>query len=296
MADSSLKDQGNAEFKKGNYLKAAALYTRAIKEEPENAVLYSNRAAALIKLNKVTKALADAEECIRLNPEWEKGYFRKAGALEAMDKYPQALDSYQLAHQLNPGNKEVTAKVRNLTRYIKATSKTSTGQEKVTSQVPVNGQGPLEDAGVTSFLEEVRELTRLEIADHGDDFAPMTHFYTSGSGRDKEGQKPHSVRGEQAFSSPEAYASFVSYLRTMGQELGALAACSVVPKARVSYPQKWNGRGGRVGQAPGVLVQLDDGCRLRVLFLEVADKKVVGEEEVEDDLAPLPPVLRREAT
>ena len=36
----SYKDQGNAEYKKGNWLKAAALYTKGIKEDPENAVLY----------------------------------------------------------------------------------------------------------------------------------------------------------------------------------------------------------------------------------------------------------------
>ena len=36
----SLKDQGNSEFKAENYLKAAALYTKAIKAEPNNSVLY----------------------------------------------------------------------------------------------------------------------------------------------------------------------------------------------------------------------------------------------------------------
>lgn len=36
----SLKDQGNEFFKAGNYLKAAALYTQAIKSEPSNAALY----------------------------------------------------------------------------------------------------------------------------------------------------------------------------------------------------------------------------------------------------------------
>ena len=38
--DNSLKDQGNREFTSGNWLKAAALYTKAIKEEPNNSVLY----------------------------------------------------------------------------------------------------------------------------------------------------------------------------------------------------------------------------------------------------------------
>ena len=36
----SLKDQGNEFFKAGNYLKAAALYTQAIKAEPSNAALF----------------------------------------------------------------------------------------------------------------------------------------------------------------------------------------------------------------------------------------------------------------
>lgn len=36
----SLKDKGNEFFKAGNYLKAAALYTQAIKKDPSNATLY----------------------------------------------------------------------------------------------------------------------------------------------------------------------------------------------------------------------------------------------------------------
>ena len=35
-----LKEQGNDEYKKGNFLKAAAIYTKAIKEDPGSAVLY----------------------------------------------------------------------------------------------------------------------------------------------------------------------------------------------------------------------------------------------------------------
>ena len=80
------KEQGNAEYKKGQYLKAAALYTKALKEAPTSAALYSNRSAALMQLNKLDKAVKDAEECILLEPEWDKGYFRKGAALEAFGK------------------------------------------------------------------------------------------------------------------------------------------------------------------------------------------------------------------
>ena len=36
----TLKDDGNKEFKAGNWLKAAALYTKAIRADPSNSVLY----------------------------------------------------------------------------------------------------------------------------------------------------------------------------------------------------------------------------------------------------------------
>jgi tetratricopeptide (TPR) repeat protein len=52
---------------------------------------YSNRSAALLKLNKVAKALSDAEAAIQREPEWDKGYFRKAAALEAQDKLEEVL-------------------------------------------------------------------------------------------------------------------------------------------------------------------------------------------------------------
>lgn len=39
-AEASLKDKGNEFFKAGNYLKAAALYTQAIKLDPSNPALY----------------------------------------------------------------------------------------------------------------------------------------------------------------------------------------------------------------------------------------------------------------
>lgn len=38
--DISLREKGNEFFKGGNYLKAAALYTQAIKQDPDNPTLY----------------------------------------------------------------------------------------------------------------------------------------------------------------------------------------------------------------------------------------------------------------
>mmetsp|Transcript_24999 Transcript_24999/g.54370 ORF Transcript_24999/g.54370 Transcript_24999/m.54370 type:complete len:140 (+) Transcript_24999:211-630(+) len=129
----TLKEQANAEFQGQNFLKAAALYTKAIKLDPTNAVLYSNRSAALLKLKKVTKAMEDAEECIKLRPEWEKGYFRKGAVLEEQENLTAALEVYQHALKLNPDNKELSAKTRILTKMVNAkkTAKTSSTQPTV---------------------------------------------------------------------------------------------------------------------------------------------------------------------
>ncbi|TXG72117.1 hypothetical protein EZV62_000696 [Acer yangbiense] len=112
----SLKDKGNEFFKAGNYLKAAALYTQAIKQDPSNPTLYSNRAAAFLNLVKLNKALADAETTITLNPP---GYFRKGCILEAMERCDDALSVFQTALQFNPQSAEVSRKIKRISQLAK---------------------------------------------------------------------------------------------------------------------------------------------------------------------------------
>ena len=61
MAD-ALKDQGNKAFQARDYDKAIDLFTEALKLDPQNFVLYSNRSAAKAGKRDWTAALADAEE------------------------------------------------------------------------------------------------------------------------------------------------------------------------------------------------------------------------------------------
>jgi tetratricopeptide (TPR) repeat protein len=63
-SEMSLKDQGNEFFNSGKYLKAAALYTQAIKKDSSNPTLYSNRAAALLQLDKLNKQCLNPEKNI----------------------------------------------------------------------------------------------------------------------------------------------------------------------------------------------------------------------------------------
>lgn len=73
----SLREQGNQAVRVKKFPEAILHYTYAIKLDPENYALYSNRSYAHLMLKHYYLALADAKEAIFLNPAYPKGYFRK---------------------------------------------------------------------------------------------------------------------------------------------------------------------------------------------------------------------------
>ncbi|CAL8363042.1 unnamed protein product [Lota lota] len=102
------KTRGNEAFQKGDYPLAMKHYSEAIKRNPQDAKLFSNRAACYTKLLEFQLALKDCEDCIKLEPNFIKGYTRKAAALEAMKDFTKAMEAYQKALDLDSASKEAT--------------------------------------------------------------------------------------------------------------------------------------------------------------------------------------------
>jgi stress-induced-phosphoprotein 1 len=96
------KGLGNACFKEGRFPDAIKHYNEAMKRNPDDAKIYSNRAACYQKLLEFSLALKDCEEAIRLDPTFVKAHVRKGHALLAMKDTMRAGQAFEKALELDP--------------------------------------------------------------------------------------------------------------------------------------------------------------------------------------------------
>lgn len=99
------KAKGNKLFKEGQFFKAIEIYNDAIKRDPSNATIYSNRSLAYTRVGDFQKALADINKALSIDSKFVNGYAKKARLQIALKQFTQARDTISAGLALAPYHK-----------------------------------------------------------------------------------------------------------------------------------------------------------------------------------------------
>jgi len=155
------KAKGNDFFKKGDYPGAIKHYTEAIARNPDDAKIYSNRAASYTKLTEFNLGLKDCDNCIRLDPTFIKGYIRKGKIHQAMRQFSKAQDAYQNAVDLDANNNEALQGIRECVMADKGDEEEIKKQAMADPEI----QQILKDPSMRMILEQMQNDPKA-LGDH----------------------------------------------------------------------------------------------------------------------------------
>lgn len=146
------KNKGNELFRQSDFSSALKHYSEAIQRNPDDAKLYSNRAACYTKLAAFDLGLKDCETCVKLDPKFIKGWIRMGKILQVMQQSSKALNSYQKALELDPQNAEA------LEGYRACSMSVHSNPEEVWKKAMADPevQGILKDPAMRMILEQMQ--------------------------------------------------------------------------------------------------------------------------------------------
>uniref|UniRef100_J3LF94 STI1 domain-containing protein n=2 Tax=Oryza brachyantha TaxID=4533 RepID=J3LF94_ORYBR len=125
------REKGNQLFKEQKYPDAVKHYTEALRRNPKDPRVYSNRAACYTKLGAMPEGLKDAEKCIELDPTFSKGYTRKGAIQFFMKEYDKAMETYQAGLKHDANNPELLDGVRRCIEQINKANRGDLSQEEI---------------------------------------------------------------------------------------------------------------------------------------------------------------------
>ncbi|XP_042223856.1 tetratricopeptide repeat protein 1-like isoform X1 [Homarus americanus] len=117
------KESGNDSFRNGQFQEAVAAYTAGLRLCPlsypkDRAILYSNRAAAKVKMDLKKEAISDCNKAVELHDTYTKAILRRATLNEETDNLDEALKDFRRVLELDPSHKESEEAVRRLPDMI----------------------------------------------------------------------------------------------------------------------------------------------------------------------------------
>ncbi|KAI0735556.1 hypothetical protein C8Q76DRAFT_668229 [Earliella scabrosa] len=112
-----LKSEGNALFTKNDFSGAYNKYTEALKHDDKNAILYCNRAASSLGLNRFMDAAADAGKATELDPGYAKAWGRLAATRTGLSRPDLAAEALKRAIAALPAENLTPAQQRQRDQY-----------------------------------------------------------------------------------------------------------------------------------------------------------------------------------
>lgn len=134
----SLKQKGNDEFKRGNYQSADEYYKQAIELSPDNAVLFSNRAMSLIKIDRWEECLDVCQQGLKLKSIDDKTriklLWRSGIAYMNLNQFIESRRCFNEALAIERTNKSIKTSIEELEKkeqlFKRSRSEESLFQEK----------------------------------------------------------------------------------------------------------------------------------------------------------------------
>jgi stress-induced-phosphoprotein 1 len=121
------KEDGNKAYAAGEYAKAIDFYTDAIKRNPSNYKVYSNRALCYTKVCAWEKGMEDCDKCLSFDPKFVKALLRKGKILHFLKSYHKAMTCFQDALAIEPNNTDVMEAIRATQTAIYSTHDSTPG-------------------------------------------------------------------------------------------------------------------------------------------------------------------------
>ncbi|ETO85102.1 hypothetical protein F444_01077 [Phytophthora nicotianae P1976] len=135
------KEEGNAHYKRGDYVAAIKSYTRCLGYNPQNAVVLSNRAMAYLKNREFANAEDDCTLALKSDPAHVKSYSRRGTARNALGKHRLALLDFHRAAMLDPKSRQIQTQLQSTRNVIRTAIKRS--PKRTEFSIEVVGESPM---------------------------------------------------------------------------------------------------------------------------------------------------------
>lgn len=98
------KEKGNALVKDGKFVDAKAAYDEAIRRNPNDHTLYSNRALCFMKLMEWPSAKADCDKALQIQPDFVRALERRGNCYQMLKEVTKAMADFRKGLELDPQN------------------------------------------------------------------------------------------------------------------------------------------------------------------------------------------------